>query len=130
MSNVKLTVAEMSSMIADLHPTLSSADHGKMLAAMIVGIDQEMNKPKAQPKATRTRKPQPKAVKANVKANWDGVMMLADAGTITKGQMRNITGIAERNGEPFDAAELANISKMSMVEASDFYHGLKADYAA
>lgn len=126
MSNVKLSVNDLSAMISDLHPSLSLADQGAMLAKTIVAIDSDLKAPKA----TRTPKAQPKAQTAPTALNWNGKIMLSAPGTITKGQIKNILGIAERNGEPFDAKEVRDIKGYSMVQASNFYQGLKEDFAA
>lgn len=132
MSKIKLSVNDLSAMIADLHPTLSLADQGTMLANTIVAIDTDIKAkaaPKA-PKATVKAKATPKAATSATALNWNGRMMLADDGTITPGQLKNILGIAERNGEPFTAKEIADIKAYSMVTASNFYQGLKEDFAA
>lgn len=137
------TIEQIQTAVVAAFPQATPQEQGKAIAAIIesLGIEQSDRRTRtASPKAPRTRKPKaatpktaPKAEKPATierKPNHAGVMMLAGRATITKGQIRNITGIAERNGEPFTKAELADIAQYSMVQASDFYAGLKADYSA
>jgi hypothetical protein len=66
------------------------------------------------PKAAKTVDPTV-GTGAAMAANWDGTMMRSAAGTITKGQRRNLARFGLTVG----------VERLSMVDASNIYHSLK-----
>jgi hypothetical protein len=101
-------------------PNASHAEIGQLVADLVVKFDAELTPATIAPKPARKAKP--KAAKTVVKksvnkaANWQGYMMLADAGTATPKQVERLVGLGVKP---------AAASKLSMVKASNRYAALK-----